>query len=567
MGIDMDGWAQYFGEQPDLYQAQFYLWRQLHASRSEEDVVREWTNNQALQRTEWRGLLSRMTDALVAVGVCHRHSMVIDWIDDDAIETRNQWLPRAVAAYNDTDPPAAAPPPAPEAPAPARRAGNYLVHSEEQALTWLAGSPGTYSALYVPFLHAVWNTGQLQPQIAIWRRIFGAQQIDWDDFVQRYRQLHNVRESGTGLPTYANGYVHATIQGNLIGIDVQTPGLQQDFMAAVLHLQQTAQQPPVLPPVMNPHAPEHISCSEASILLDMPIYPEGDDEHWQEVRDALSDHFGFCISSLEVRNGVRYGNVIHIAWDLDLGSDVSSDEEQAARWDFNINSSDDTEESSDEEQAARARNSSCAVAQRAQIDGPRLSPTEATRIAEAFRARTQPAAPPSYAAATGAAAAAEDEQPPAEPAAAATAPEPPAALLAVGGFLSEIERYAPGAAPAPPSSDSDSGTESPRPGTYMPAAAAEAEAEAAPDPPSLIAQQNAEYEAALAADLAAQAAEQEQQQQPSPRTAAAPTPNPRAAAAAAAEARELECLHAEIDALMEELAEPTARLDGFAFID
>eukprot|EP01051_Picozoa_sp_SAG22_P014957 SAG22_NODE_1889_length_3373_cov_2.935247_1_plen_128_part_00 len=53
--------------------------------------------------------------------------------------------------------------------------------------------------------------------------------------------------------------------------------------------------------------------------------------------------------------------------------------------------------------------------------------------------------------------------------------------------------------------------------------------------------------------------------QPSPRTAAAPPPNPRAAAATAAEARELECLQAEIDALEEELAEPTARLDGFAF--
>lgn len=35
----------------------------------------------------------------------------------------------------------------------------------------------------------------------------------------------------------------------------------------------------------------------------------------------------------------------------------------------------------------------------------------------------------------------------------------------------------------------------------------------------------------------------------------------------AAEAREHECLQAEIDALEEELAEPTARLDGFAFID
>eukprot|EP01050_Picozoa_sp_SAG11_P046934 SAG11_NODE_24280_length_375_cov_1.876812_1_plen_83_part_10 len=81
--------------------------------------------------------------------------------------------PNALEAVREQAPPA--PAPAPAAPAPAR-GPPFVLHSEDQARQWLintAANSGTYSALYVPFIHAVLQTGHLQPQIAIWRRIFG----------------------------------------------------------------------------------------------------------------------------------------------------------------------------------------------------------------------------------------------------------------------------------------------------------------------------------------------------------------------------------------------------------
>lgn len=89
------------------------------------------------------------------------------------------------------------PAPAPEPPAPAlaphllnhqeHRLSHWLVYTLTQAEQFLLDTTaqnGTYSALYVPFIHAVLQTGDMQHQINIWQEIFGAH---WTQFVETYR--------------------------------------------------------------------------------------------------------------------------------------------------------------------------------------------------------------------------------------------------------------------------------------------------------------------------------------------------------------------------------------------
>jgi hypothetical protein len=110
----------------------------------------------------------------------------------------------------------------------------------QAALAWLGSNPETYSPFYVPFLHAVYQTGLLTEQIEVWRDLVGHD--IWDEFVRRYRiamtiggrRLDNRDPGHNGV----NGYIAAAHQDWLINID---PALGQELMQTILQMQQ--QQP------------------------------------------------------------------------------------------------------------------------------------------------------------------------------------------------------------------------------------------------------------------------------------------------------------------------------------
>ena len=104
------------------------------------------------------------------------------------------------------------------------------------ALAWLGSNPETYSPVYVPLLHAVYQTGLLTEQIEVLRTIFGPSR--WDEFVRRY-QAANI--GGRTLHRgywHHNGYIAAAEQDRIINID---PALAQAFMLMIVQQQQ--QQP------------------------------------------------------------------------------------------------------------------------------------------------------------------------------------------------------------------------------------------------------------------------------------------------------------------------------------
>ena len=104
------------------------------------------------------------------------------------------------------------------------------------ALAWLGSNPETYSPVYVPLLHAVYQTGLLTEQIEVLRTIFGPSR--WDEFVRRYRIAMT-----TGIPGGQmdhNGYIAAAEQDRLINID---RALGQQLMQMILQMQQQQQQP------------------------------------------------------------------------------------------------------------------------------------------------------------------------------------------------------------------------------------------------------------------------------------------------------------------------------------
>eukprot|EP01050_Picozoa_sp_SAG11_P013375 SAG11_NODE_1558_length_4679_cov_139.454148_1_plen_869_part_00 len=162
---------------------------------------------------------------------------LIDYRDVDSWRQRHRTCPMC------SQPLLAQPTPAaPAAPAPARRRLRvlqpFVLHSEDDARQWLidtAANNGTYSSLYVPFIHAVLETGRMQPQIAIWRRIFGAER--WDHFVARYRQLgHLLNPQFT-----ATGYVDANQQTQFLQQGGQP--LEQEFVIYTAQITAQMQQP------------------------------------------------------------------------------------------------------------------------------------------------------------------------------------------------------------------------------------------------------------------------------------------------------------------------------------
>eukprot|EP01050_Picozoa_sp_SAG11_P017739 SAG11_NODE_2592_length_3188_cov_24.688795_1_plen_327_part_10 len=192
--------------------------------------------------------------------------------------------PNALEAVRGQAPPAPAPAPAapvPAAPA-ARRPVRVLLHSEDQARQWLidtAANNRTYSALYVPFIHAVLETGRMQPQIAIWRRIFGAER--WDDFVARYRAVYVHNPFNPRF--FAGLYVNAPEQDQFMLQGGQQ--LQQEFMMMVTQVTAQLQQPAAAePPTQAPTLPERLPVNrDTEILINHPVNPNGYDMYMQDL--------------------------------------------------------------------------------------------------------------------------------------------------------------------------------------------------------------------------------------------------------------------------------------------
>eukprot|EP01050_Picozoa_sp_SAG11_P019440 SAG11_NODE_3095_length_2699_cov_23.700769_2_plen_603_part_00 len=198
---------------------------------------------------------------------------------------------------------AAAAEPEPEAepepaPAPAPAPAPFVLHSEDQAQQWLintAANNGTYSALYVPFIHAVLQTGHLQPQIAIWRRIFGAER--WDDFVARYRYVNTDFNPHFGGFWTATGYVDAPGQDHFLLQGGQQ--LQQEFMMMVTQVTAQIQQPAAAaaPPAAEPEPEPAAEAAQPPVAF--KIFIERIYNMWTcSLREATSDR--------RYRSGYRY---------------------------------------------------------------------------------------------------------------------------------------------------------------------------------------------------------------------------------------------------------------------
>jgi hypothetical protein len=85
-------------------------------------------------------------------------------------------------------------------------------------MTWLGGNPQNFSALYVPFLNAVFTTYMLTEENEIWRHIFGAR---WDGFIERYRTAMDSPLTTALLRNnnwHQHGYIAPAEQERLINI-------------------------------------------------------------------------------------------------------------------------------------------------------------------------------------------------------------------------------------------------------------------------------------------------------------------------------------------------------------
>ena len=112
-------------------------------------------------------------------------------------------------------------------------------------ITWLISNPPTYSNLYVPLLHEIFQTQELQEQRRAWAGIIGT---DWDNWVIRYREiLRNQGNWAVRLFPY-RGYINARDQERLLSRNRQ---LELDI-ATWVGIFITTNAPNAVPPQPNP---------------------------------------------------------------------------------------------------------------------------------------------------------------------------------------------------------------------------------------------------------------------------------------------------------------------------
>ena len=100
------------------------------------------------------------------------------------------------------------------------RTGN-IENITEYLIQWLRSNPNTYSNLFVPLLHEIFQTSELQQQRQAWMGIIGQ---DWIRWVNTYRTIiarfGNI--SGYWYSDPYQGYIAPEMQDILINMDPQT---------------------------------------------------------------------------------------------------------------------------------------------------------------------------------------------------------------------------------------------------------------------------------------------------------------------------------------------------------
>jgi hypothetical protein len=84
-------------------------------------------------------------------------------------------------------------------------------------LTWLRSNPQTFSNLFVPLLHEILGTTELQEQRRAWRGIVGT---DWENWVNGYRPILRGQQWGFQFLPY-RGYIQARDQERLLNMNSQ----------------------------------------------------------------------------------------------------------------------------------------------------------------------------------------------------------------------------------------------------------------------------------------------------------------------------------------------------------
>ena len=99
------------------------------------------------------------------------------------------------------------------------RTGN-IANITEYLIQWLRSNPNTYSNLFVPLLHEIFQTNELQQQRQAWMGIIGQ---DWNRWVNTYRTIiarFNINWYWHSDPY--QGYIAPEMQDMLINIHQQT---------------------------------------------------------------------------------------------------------------------------------------------------------------------------------------------------------------------------------------------------------------------------------------------------------------------------------------------------------
>eukprot|EP01050_Picozoa_sp_SAG11_P037366 SAG11_NODE_14704_length_602_cov_1.556660_1_plen_186_part_10 len=108
-------------------------------------------------------------------------------------------------------------------------------HGPQGLHNWLLGATTntTYSFLFVPFIHGIFDTGRAIQMNIWWRDIFDQQ---WDDLIHQYRQRFPLRNGTLPPEIRHDGYITADDQERILdlspGLRTQLERMIQEFQAA-----------------------------------------------------------------------------------------------------------------------------------------------------------------------------------------------------------------------------------------------------------------------------------------------------------------------------------------------